>query len=84
MALEALRARPFCLWLLDREVCGDRGGIKGHVEHERSRLREIPGQQLEQNGKCQRLPTLIVSGFAREADEEVAACRTERMPSRCA
>ena len=68
-ALEAVATRSFCLCLLDLEIRGARGGIRGHVEHGRSLLREIRGQFLEHTGRCHRLPILVVSGFARERDE---------------
>jgi DNA-binding response OmpR family regulator len=70
-ALSALQSRSFCLILLDLQIKNVSDSIKGHVEHGRALLRKIRQAHGDHNGTAFWLPVLIVSGFAREADEAV-------------
>lgn len=70
-ALTALQTKSFCLILLDLQIKSAADSIKGHVEHGKALLRDIRQKYGEHNGTAFWLPVIIVSGFAREADEAV-------------
>src|SRR5216117_856030 len=70
-ALSTLQSKSFCLILLDLQIKSASDSIKGHVEHGRALLRKIRQAHGDHNGIPFWLPVLIVSGFAREADEAV-------------
>jgi len=74
-ALSTLQSKSFCLILLDLQIKSVSDSIKGHVEHGRTLLRKIRQAHGEHNGTAYWLPVLIVSGFAREADEAVEVMR---------
>jgi len=70
-ALVTLQSNAFCFILLDLEIKGNSGSIKGHTEHGNSLLREIRRMHSDHSGLCYWLPVLIVSGFAREVSAAV-------------
>jgi DNA-binding response OmpR family regulator len=70
-ALSTLQSKSFCLILLDLQIKSESSSIKGHVEHGRALLRKFRQAHGDHNGTAFWLPVLIVSGFAREADEAV-------------
>ena len=79
-ALSTLQKQSFCLILLDLQIKSAPDSIKGYVQHGRAVLRKIRQAHGDHNGIHFWLPVLIVSGFAREADEavEITERRCER------
>lgn len=70
-ATEALQRESFCLIVLDLQIRSGADSIKGHVEHGRALLRQIRQWHTDHSGPAWWLPVVVVSGFAREADEAV-------------
>jgi len=75
-ALATLQRKSFCLILLDLQIKAKSESIKGHVDHGRLLLRKIRQSHGDHNGTAFWLPVLIVSGFAREADEAVEVMKS--------
>lgn len=74
-ALREVAGAPFCIFLLDLQILPDAGAIRPSVEHGREVLRATRQRYPERNGTKDVTPIVIVSGFAREADEAVAAMK---------
>ncbi|HYC89395.1 MAG TPA: response regulator [Thermoanaerobaculia bacterium] len=70
-ALLSLRSQRFCFVLLDLQIKGSGKAIKAHVEHGKSFLRALRQSHGEHHGPVYRLPVLVLSGHAREANEAV-------------
>ncbi|AXC09892.1 Response regulator receiver protein [Acidisarcina polymorpha] len=67
-AIRELKAKPFCLVLLDLQIKSEPNSNKAHLEHGKSLLRDIRQMYSEHNGVRFWLPVLVVSGYARERD----------------
>ncbi len=70
-ALLKLQDESFCFVLLDLQIKGAADAIKGHIEHGKALLRKIRQKQGEHNGIPFWFPVLVLSGYAREADDAV-------------
>lgn len=70
-ALAATEREAFCLVLLDLQIKSEPGSIKGHQEVGHSVLRELRRAHPEHANGCHQLPILVISGYAREADDAV-------------
>jgi CheY-like chemotaxis protein len=70
-ALLELERETFCFVLLDLQIKSEPDSIKGHAEVGHSLLREIRRLYPDHASGCHQLPILVVSGYAREADDAV-------------
>lgn len=70
-AREALDRDPICFALLDLEIKREPDSLRGNVEAGATLVREVRHRYPEHAGGCFRLPILVVSGHAREADSAV-------------
>lgn len=70
-ALAELGREHFCFVLLDLQIKSEPDSIKGHAEMGHSLLREIRRLYPDHAERCHRLPILVISGYAREADDAV-------------
>lgn len=70
-ALASLERGHFCFVLLDLQIKSEPDSIKGHAEVGHSLLREIRRLYPDHASGCHQLPILVVSGYAREADDAV-------------
>jgi CheY-like chemotaxis protein len=70
-ALAELEREHFCFVLLDLQIKSEPDSIKGHAEVGHSLLREIRRLYPGHANGCHQLPILVVSGYAREADDAV-------------
>jgi len=70
-ALLEFQRHSFCFVLLDLQIKGSADAIKGHIEHGKALLRKLRQKHGEHIGIPFWFPILVLSGYAREADDAV-------------
>jgi DNA-binding response OmpR family regulator len=66
-----LERAPICFALLDLQIKLAPDSIRSHVEAGATLVREVRQRYPDHAGTCFRLPILVVSGYAREAESAV-------------
>jgi CheY-like chemotaxis protein len=74
-AVEVLKREMICFALLDLQIKIDRDSLRGNVVAGGSLVREVRRVYPDHAGTCYRLPILVVSGYAQDADSAVGVMK---------